>query len=51
MLKNQYTVFFVSNTISQAGSCILYKLHIPNAFEHLHHIEHIISGTLTWNKN
>lgn len=49
MLKNQYTVFSVSNSISQVGSCILYKLHTPNAFEHFHHTEHI-AATLTCGK-
>lgn len=27
----------------------MYKLHIPDAFEHLHHIQHI-AATLTWGK-
>lgn len=41
MPKNRYTVFSVSNTISQAGSCMPYKLHVPKAFEHFHHTERI----------
>lgn len=49
MPKHRYTVFSASNIISQPGSCILYELHIPNSFEHLHHIEHI-AVTLTWEK-
>lgn len=49
MPKNQYTVFSVSNSISQVGSCILYKLHTPSAFEHFHHTEHI-AATLTCRK-
>lgn len=49
MPKNQYTVFSVSNSISQVGSYILYKLHTPNAFEHFHHTEHI-AATLTCGK-
>lgn len=49
MPKHRYTVFSASNIISQPGSCILYELHIPNSFEHLHHIEHI-AVTLTWKK-